>query len=140
MRIISSAVLGLLLLSAHGMAADRERFAFLDWVAALDASYPVGASAARDLYFCNRDAAREIGEADRTTPAKLVAEHMAKEAAARCAVEIEALARVVSPKQAKAAKAAILRVNAEVAIGARKGPEVIVCSTGSAHPCGTPLR
>ena len=92
------------------------------------------------LLACNIEAAKAVGEADKLTPAKLVAQSMAKEAASHCTRESERAAVYLATMQAETVTAAILKANAEAAVAVREPPAVIVCSSGSRHPCGTPLK
>jgi hypothetical protein len=139
MRTLFSVVFSILL-SANVMGADRELWAARRLITEIAKVNPAGYLAAQKLLDCNIEAAQAIGEADRLSPAKLAAESMAKEAASRCTGEALRAVFYLAPKQGEAVRAAILKANAEAAIGVRKPPPVIVCSSGSKHPCGTPLK
>jgi hypothetical protein len=137
MRTLSALLFGLAL-SVYALAGESELLKAFDVIRKIEEVNPTGGWAARDLLWCSRNAAKTVGEADKETPAKLVSESMGRAALARCPDELKFATRVLTERQLAALIAQMVRLNAETAIGVRRGPEVIVCA--NQHPCGTPLK
>jgi hypothetical protein len=118
----SPVVLGVALLSAPATAVDPELAATYTLMIEIAKVNPIGAGIAFVWLDCNLEVVKAVGKADRLTPAAVVAESMARAAAAKCVPLARSAARVLSPEQVKAITAQILKANAEVALDASPAP------------------
>ena len=122
MRALLAAVV--LLLSAQ-MASAGERAAFFRQLHRL----PVSASLQAFLYLeCTEPAAKDAASRDNVSPAQIMADWAASEAAVQCTSEGKALSAAAGPKRAATLKAMVRRINIEQALAVRRQDPVMVCA------------
>jgi hypothetical protein len=127
-RLCAAAVL---LISVHGASAGE--LDFMDRMERL--GLDTDASLLAFAYFdCTQSAAKEAASRDRATPASIMVEWAAGEAAKQCEAGGNALAAAVGQRQASTIKALVREANVETALAVRKGEPPYLCADGRGCP------
>jgi hypothetical protein len=120
-----------LLLSVHGASATE-----LDFMDKLE-RLGLGTDAslrAFEYFDCTQSAAKEAASRDRATPASIMADWAAGEAAKQCEAGGKALTAAVGDKEAAAIMTMVRGISAESALQVRRGGPPYLCADGRGCP------